>query len=125
MNNGVSTWSTTILHQAISSKGDTVVRPTVISAILHRTPEAAAIESCKGSLPLHVITQRVIKMDARTKERLISEFVQAFPGALLKKTGASKRTPLHILFTGVWPSKDSRQGVPLICYGSIFLCEDR
>jgi hypothetical protein len=94
--------STTILHQAISSQGDTVVRASVISAILHRTPEAAAIENTMGSLPLHVITRDGIKMDARTKERLIPELVQVFPGALLKKNGVAKRTPLHILLWGVW-----------------------
>ena len=92
--------STTIIHQAITSKGPTAVRAEVISTILHGTPEAASLKNGYGSLPLHVIAQRNTKMDAQTKERLIFELVQAFPAALMEEGGVGKRTPLHIIFTG-------------------------
>ena len=91
---------TTIIHQAITSKGPTAVRAEVISTILHHTPDAASIKNGYGSLPLHVIAQRNTKMDAQTKERLIFELVQAFPAALMEEGGVGKRTPLHIIFTG-------------------------
>ena len=92
--------STTIIHQAITSKGPTAVRAEVISTILHGTPEAASLKNGYGSLPLHVIAQRNTKMDAQTKERLITELVQAFPAALIDEGGFGKRTPLHIIFSG-------------------------
>lgn len=96
--------TTTIIHQAITSKGETAVRAEVISTILRHTPKAASIINGYGSLPLHVIAQRNTKMDAQTKERLIFELVQAFPSALTKEGGVGKRTPLHIIFTGTSPS---------------------
>lgn len=91
---------TTILHQAITSKGDTAVRAQVISTILRSVPQAAAVKNGYGSLPLHVIAQRNVKMDAQTKERLIFEMVPCFPEALLAQGGVGKRTPLHVIFTG-------------------------
>jgi hypothetical protein len=94
--------STTILHKAICSRSETAVRAKVISAILSRTPEAAAVRNGYRSLPLHMITQRNVKMDTVTRERLVFQLVEAFPGALMEKNGISQRTPLHILFTGMW-----------------------
>lgn len=93
---------TTIIHQAITSKGETAVRAEVISTILRYTPQAASIKNGYGSLPLHVIAQRNTKMDAQTKERLIFELVQAFPDALMEEGGVGKRTPMHIIFTGTF-----------------------
>jgi hypothetical protein len=92
--------STTIIHQAITSKADTAIRAEVISTILKSTPRAAAIKNGYGSLPLHVIAQRNVKMDAQTKERLIFEMVPCYPEALTEQGGVGKRTPLHIIFTG-------------------------
>jgi hypothetical protein len=96
MNNNIST---TILHQAITSKADTGIRACVISTILKLSPEAAAIRNGYGSLPLHVISQRNTKMDSETKERLIHELVKVYPQALNQEGGVGKRTPLHIAFT--------------------------
>lgn len=92
--------STTILHQAITSKGDTKARTRVIREILDIAPKAAAIKNGYGSLPLHVISQRNTKLDAPTKELLIHELVNAYKGALIEQGGVGKRTPLHIIFTG-------------------------
>ena len=94
--------TTTILHQAITSKGPTPIRAEVISLILRYQPLAAAVKNGNGSLPLHTIAQRNTKMDKHTKERLIFELVRAFPPALLEGGGMGRRTPLHILFTGMW-----------------------
>lgn len=93
--------STTILHQAITSKGNTELRTRVIREILELAPQAATIKNGYGSLPLHVISQRNTKMDAPTKELLIGELVRAHQGALLQPGGVGKRTPLHIIFTGM------------------------
>lgn len=92
--------STTILHQAITSKGDTKARTRVILEILDIAPKAAAIKNGYGSLPLHVISQRNTKLDAPTKELLINELVNAYKGALVEQGGVGKRTPLHIIYTG-------------------------
>lgn len=92
--------STTILHQAITSKGDTKIRNRVIEEILDIAPKAATIKNGYGSLPLHVIAQRNTKLSARTKEDLIYELVHANKAALLVQGGVGKRTPLHIIFTG-------------------------
>jgi hypothetical protein len=92
--------STTILHQAITSKGDTKARSRVILEILEVAPEAASIKNGYGSLPLHVIAQRNTKMDAATKEMLISKLVLADQSALVQQGGVGMRTPLHIIFTG-------------------------
>lgn len=92
--------STTILHQAITSKGDTKARTRVMQEILDIAPKAAAIKNGYGSLPLHVISQRNTKLDAPTKELLIFELVNAYKGALIEEGGVGKRTPLHIIYTG-------------------------
>mmetsp|Transcript_11448 Transcript_11448/g.21163 ORF Transcript_11448/g.21163 Transcript_11448/m.21163 type:complete len:447 (+) Transcript_11448:521-1861(+) len=96
MNNHIAT---TIIHQAITSKGETKARARVIEDILKVSPQAASIKNGYGSLPLHVIAQRNTKMDAGTKERLIKKLVSAFPGALVQQGGVGMRTPLHIIFT--------------------------
>jgi hypothetical protein len=93
--------TTTIIHQAITSKGETSLRARVVEEILDVTPEAASIKNGYGSLPLHVIAQRNTKMDATTKELLIRKLVRAFPGALTQQGGVGMRTPLHIIFTGM------------------------
>lgn len=100
--------TTTIVHQAITSKGDTDLRATVVEEILSATPAAAAIKNGYGSLPLHVIAQRNTKMNAATKDRLIRKLLQAYPGALTKQGGVGGRTPLHIIFTG--KSKHTTRG---------------
>ena len=92
--------TTTILHQAITSKGETPLRARCIVGILEKTPQAAAIKNGYGSLPLHVIAQRNTKMDSATKEKLIFELIRAYNGALTTEGGVGKRTPLHIIFTG-------------------------
>lgn len=92
--------STTILHQAITSKGETKARSRVILEILEVAPGAASIKNGYGSLPLHVIAQRNTKMDATTKEMLISKLVSADQSALVQQGGVGLRTPLHIIFTG-------------------------
>jgi hypothetical protein len=92
--------TTTIIHQAITSKGDVSARARVIEEILEIAPLAASIKNGYGSLPLHVIAQRNTKMDAVTKEKLIRKLVAAFPGALVQQGGVGMRTPLHIIFTG-------------------------
>jgi len=92
--------TTTVLHQAITSKGATLQRAQVIRWILRKTPEAAAMKNGYGSLPLHVISQRNTKMDAQTKEALIFELVKAYREGLTEEGGVGKRTPLHIIFTG-------------------------
>jgi hypothetical protein len=91
---------TTILHQAITSKGDVAIRSNVIMFILDNTPRAAAMKNGYGSLPLHVIAQRNTRIDSQTKERLIFALVDAYPDALTEPGGVGKRTPLHIIFTG-------------------------
>lgn len=92
--------ATTVLHQAITSRGDTKIRADVILAILKATPQAARIKNGYGSLPLHVIAQRNTKMKASIKEEIIVELIQAYPEALKEEGGVGKRTPLHIIFTG-------------------------
>lgn len=92
--------TTTILHQAITSKGNIQQRAQLIEEILTCTPEAAKVKNGYGSLPLHVIAQRNTKIDAQTKERLIFKLIEAYEGALTQEGGPGKRTPLHIIFTG-------------------------
>ncbi|ACI65680.1 predicted protein [Phaeodactylum tricornutum CCAP 1055/1] len=91
--------ATTIVHQAITSKGDTEDRAILIQKILDKTPQAAAIKNGYGSLPLHVIAQRNTKIDAQTKEKLITQLVKSYTGALVEVGGVGRRTPLHIIFT--------------------------
>jgi hypothetical protein len=90
---------TTIMHQAITSKGNVALRAQLIRFILHTTPEAAAIKNGYGSLPLHVICQRNTKLNAKTKEKLIFEIVAAYKEALVLPGGNGKRTPCHVIFT--------------------------
>lgn len=92
--------TTTILHQAITSKGEIGHRAVVIEAILARTPKAAELKNGYASLPLHVIAQRNTKIDAQTKERLTFKLIEAYEKALVEQGGPGKRTPLHIVFTG-------------------------
>ncbi|KAL7562251.1 hypothetical protein ACA910_004057 [Epithemia clementina (nom. ined.)] len=91
--------TTTIIHQAITSKGDVAKRAKVVERILATHPKAAMIKNGYGSLPLHVICQRNTKMTSRVKERLIYLLVDAYPDALIEEGGTGKRTPLHIVFT--------------------------
>lgn len=71
----------------------------IIKLILNSVPSAASIPNGYGSLPLHVVSQRNIKMDASMKEEVITELIDAYPEALLSLGGVGKRTPLHIAFT--------------------------
>lgn len=91
--------STTILHQAITSKGDVKKRARVIQEILRFTPHAASIKNGYGSLPIHVISQRNTKMPSKTKEILIRDLMDAYPESLTQQGGVGMRTPLHIIFT--------------------------
>eukprot|EP00536_Pseudo-nitzschia_multiseries_P003077 jgi/Psemu1/236370/estExt_Genewise1.C_430189 len=91
--------TTTIIHQAITSKGDITKRAMVIQEILQVTPYAASIKNGYGSLPLHVICQRNVKMNSAKKERLIRHLINAYPMSLTVQGGVGKRTPLHIIFT--------------------------
>jgi hypothetical protein len=95
---------TTVLHQAITSKGDVKQRKEVILSVLARTPEAAQMVNGYGSLPLHVVAQRNTKMTAEAKEIIMSALVDAYPEALIVPGGVGKRTPLHIIFTGKFRS---------------------
>jgi hypothetical protein len=119
--------STTIIHQAITSKGDTKARARVIREILAIAPQAAAIKNGYGSLPLHVISQRNTKLDAPTKELLITELVHAYKGALVEQGGVGKRTPLHIIFTGMscrqcaWSALSSIKLTLTTCFAAIRL----
>eukprot|EP00537_Pseudo-nitzschia_pungens_P017043 CAMPEP_0172401904 /NCGR_PEP_ID=MMETSP1061-20121228/52490_1 /TAXON_ID=37318 /ORGANISM="Pseudo-nitzschia pungens, Strain cf. pungens" /LENGTH=393 /DNA_ID=CAMNT_0013135715 /DNA_START=841 /DNA_END=2022 /DNA_ORIENTATION=+ len=91
--------TTTIIHQAITSKGDISKRAMVIQEILQVTPHAASIKNGYGSLPLHVICQRNVKMNSAKKEKLIRDLINAYPMSLTVQGGVGKRTPLHIIFT--------------------------
>lgn len=91
--------STTVLHQAISSKDNKESRFTVIRTALSSTPKAATIRNGYGSLPIHVICQRNTKMKSQIKEELIRALIHAYPESLLEAGGVGGRTPLHIVFT--------------------------
>eukprot|EP00535_Pseudo-nitzschia_heimii_P002255 CAMPEP_0197185068 /NCGR_PEP_ID=MMETSP1423-20130617/11121_1 /TAXON_ID=476441 /ORGANISM="Pseudo-nitzschia heimii, Strain UNC1101" /LENGTH=301 /DNA_ID=CAMNT_0042636031 /DNA_START=598 /DNA_END=1503 /DNA_ORIENTATION=- len=91
--------STTVLHQAITSKGDIKKRARVIQEILRITPHASSIKNGYGSLPLHVISQRNTKIDSKTKEMLILDLMNSYPESLTQQGGVGLRTPLHIIFT--------------------------
>jgi hypothetical protein len=92
--------STTIMHQAITSKGDLDLRAKVILKILEVTPAAAHMRNGYGSLPLHVIAQRNTKIKSGVKDTLIRALVAANVDAITNEGGPGKRTPLHIIFTG-------------------------
>ena len=91
---------TSVLHQAITSKGNLQCRVKVIDFILDVAPEAAAKTNGYQSLPLHVICQRNTRLSAKEKERLITKLIDKFPQGLNKRGGVGKRTPIHIVFTG-------------------------
>ena len=92
--------STTLLHQVITSKSSNMrARWNIINLILTSVPNAASIPNGYSSLPLHVVSQRNIKMDASMKEEVILHLIDAHPSALLSLGGVGKRTPLHIAFT--------------------------
>ncbi|GAX10037.1 hypothetical protein FisN_25Lh114 [Fistulifera solaris] len=91
--------TTTVLHQAITSRGNIHHRALVMDNILASTPEAARLTNGYGSLPLHVIAQRNTKIRAQIKERIIYQLIAAYEEALTKEGGPGKRTPLHIIFT--------------------------
>ena len=94
--------STSILHQAISSKGDTKERVRVIQEVLRVSTLAAFMKNNCGSLPIHCISQRNTKMDFKTKERLIRDLMNAYPESLTQQTRTGMRTPLHIIMTGTF-----------------------
>jgi len=91
--------TTTVIHQAITSKGDVEQRAALIKAILTLHPKAAGIPNGYGSLPLHVLAQRNCKMKSKVKEELIDALMQAAPKTLQQTGGVGLRTPLHIAFT--------------------------
>lgn len=91
--------NTTVLHQAIVSKGKIETRAQVVTTILQQTPEAARLRNGYGSLPLHVIAQRNTKLTSTVKEQLMIRLITANPDALQEAGGVGRRTPLHICFT--------------------------
>lgn len=68
-----------------------------------------------GSLPLHVICQRNVKMDSASKEKLIRDLINADPGSLTQQGGVGKRTPLHIIFTGTSQNQFHKSRCSLVC----------
>jgi hypothetical protein len=90
---------TTILHQAITSKGDEMERASIISQVIKSTPEALMLKNGYGSLPIHTICQRNTKMKSTTKQVLVLSMISACKEALLEQGGVGKRTPLHVVFT--------------------------
>ena len=60
--------TTTILHQAITSKGDVGARAGLVKFVLSIRPSAAAIKNGYGSLPIHVLAQRNCKMKSKVKK---------------------------------------------------------
>lgn len=97
---------TTLLHQAITSKGDVEARAKVVEYVLEHTPSAASIKNGYGSLPLHVIAQRNTHITSSVKEKLIVKMIEAYDQALVEEGGTGRRTPLHIIFTGKFPAKE-------------------
>lgn len=91
--------TTTVMHQAITSKADNQARVKVIRKVLEIAPEAAALKNGFGSLPLHCLLQRNVKLGVKSKEELTCALIDAYPAALLWSGGKGKRTPLHVLFT--------------------------
>ena len=92
--------TTTVLHQAITSRGNIQHRALVMENILAWTPKAARLKNGYGSLPLHVIAQRNTKINTAVKERIVLKLIAAYEDALMEEGGPGKRTPLHIIFTG-------------------------
>ena len=78
--NSRGTQTTTLLHQAITSKaGDAKSRELLIGKILELAPAAAAIRNTAGLLPLECLGQRDIKFESRVKKSLRSALVKAHP----------------------------------------------
>lgn len=96
---------TSVLHQAITSKGSLPARVKVIDYILDVAPTAAQKKNGYQSLPLHVICQRNTKMSSKTKERLIVKLIEKYPQGLNEAGGVGQRTPIHIVFTGEIPAR--------------------
>jgi hypothetical protein len=69
--------STTLIHQVIVDRGDPEARASVSSFLLTKTPHCARVRSGQGSLPLHVICQRNVKMPAAKKTELILQMIFA------------------------------------------------
>jgi hypothetical protein len=90
---------TTILHQATSDRSNTQGRVAVIKTILEVAPVAASIANGKGTLPIHTILQRNVKMDSQSREEFVKALINAYPESLLKVSGIGSRTPLHIALT--------------------------
>ena len=88
-----------ILHQVIASSGDINGRAGLVRSILTARPSAATIKNSHGSLPIHVLLQRNVKMKAKLKEELLRGLIHAYPASISIAGGVSKRTPLHTLFT--------------------------
>ena len=91
--------TTTILHQAITSKGDVGARADLVKFVLSIRPSAAAIKNGYGSLPIHVLAQRNCKMKSKAKEELLLALVHAYPSSIMVAGGVGARNPLHIVFT--------------------------
>ena len=91
--------TTTILHQAITSKGDVGARADLVKFVLSIRPSAAAIKNGYGSLPIHVLAQRNCKMKSKAKEELLLALIHAHPSSITVAGGVGARNPLHIVFT--------------------------
>ena len=91
--------TTTILHQAITSKGDVGARAGLVKFVLSIRPSAAAIKNGYGSLPIHVLAQRNCKMKSKVKEELLLALIHAHPSSITVAGGVGARNPLHIVFT--------------------------
>lgn len=95
---------TTILHQAITGKGDNQARVSVMRAVLALVPIAASLPNGLGSLPIHTLLQRNVQMDAESREALALALIDAYPESLLIPGGVGGRLPLHIAFTDYLPT---------------------
>jgi hypothetical protein len=95
---------TTILHQAITGKGDNQARVSVMRAVLALVPIAASLPNGLGSLPIHTLLQRNVQMDAQSREALALALIDAYPESLLIPGGVGGRLPLHIAFTDYLPT---------------------
>mmetsp|Transcript_7095 Transcript_7095/g.13045 ORF Transcript_7095/g.13045 Transcript_7095/m.13045 type:complete len:304 (-) Transcript_7095:251-1162(-) len=95
---------TTILHQAITGKGDNQARVSVMRAVLALVPIAASLPNGLGSLPIHTLLQRNVQMDAQSREALALALIDAYPESLLIPGGLGGRLPLHIAFTDYLPT---------------------
>lgn len=101
--------TTTILHQAITSKGDVGARADLVKFVLSIRPSAAAIKNGYGSLPIHVLAQRNCKMKSKAKEELLLALIHAYPSSITVAGGVGARNPLHIVFTDYISAKLCRK----------------